>query len=183
MASTSVSKGESLADTLRTMECYADAIVLRHPEKGIMNSLKCKFAVMLTKNSLCDDDLICPLVTSPLATAVLKKPLISGGDGTGEHPTQALLDVFTIREELGTVNGLVVTLVGDLKHGRTVHSLARLLNKYRVSLRYVSPAGLEMVGWVSRHLMVVLSWIKKFFFLLLFYTSTHSLRMSWLRLL
>ena len=78
--------------------------------------------------------------------ALLKKPLISGGDGTGEHPTQALLDVFTIREELGTVNGLTITMVGDLKHGRTVHSLARLLNRYRVNLRYVAPAGLEMVG-------------------------------------
>lgn len=54
-----------------------------------------------------------------------RKPVINAGDGTGEHPTQALLDIFTIREEIGTVNGLVVTMVGDLKHGRTVHSLAR----------------------------------------------------------
>ena len=107
----------------------------------------------------------------------MRKPLISAGDGAGEHPTQALLDIFTIREELGTVNGLNITLVrngdgvgvglssvrsrrahelmsspsshsqqmGDLKHGRTVHSLAKLLSKYNVSLRYVSPPGLEMV--------------------------------------
>jgi carbamoyl-phosphate synthase/aspartate carbamoyltransferase/dihydroorotase len=54
-----------------------------------------------------------------------RKPLINAGDGIGEHPTQALLDVFTIREEIGTVNGLTITMVGDLKHGRTVHSLAR----------------------------------------------------------
>ena len=71
-------------------------------------------------------------------------PLLNAGDGTGEHPTQALLDVFTIREELGTVNGLSVTLVGDLKHGRTVHSLARLLKLYKVQLNFVAPAGLEM---------------------------------------
>lgn len=62
----------------------------------------------------------------------------------GEHPTQALLDIFTIREEIGTVNGLTITMVGDLKHGRTVHSLARLLTLYNVQLRYVSPANLGM---------------------------------------
>jgi len=56
------------------------------------------------------------------------RPLINAGDGTGEHPTQALLDVFTMREEIGTVNGLTITMVGDLKHGRTVHSLARFLS-------------------------------------------------------
>jgi carbamoyl-phosphate synthase/aspartate carbamoyltransferase/dihydroorotase len=54
-----------------------------------------------------------------------RKPIVNAGDGTGEHPTQALLDIFTIREEIGTVNGLTITLVGDLKNGRTVHSLAR----------------------------------------------------------
>lgn len=72
-------------------------------------------------------------------------PVISGGEGTGEHPTQALLDVFTIREEIGTVNGLTITLVGDLKHGRTVHSLARILTLYRVrEIRYVSIPTLSM---------------------------------------
>nr|CAD7402534.1 unnamed protein product [Timema cristinae] len=71
-----------------------------------------------------------------------RKPLINAGDGVGEHPTQALLDVFTIREEIGTVNGLTITMVGDLKHGRTVHSLARLLTLYNVQLRYVSPPEL-----------------------------------------
>lgn len=59
------------------------------------------------------------------AAARSSRPLINAGDGTGEHPTQALLDVFTIREEIGTVNGLTITMVGDLKHGRTVHSLAK----------------------------------------------------------
>lgn len=73
-----------------------------------------------------------------------RKPLINAGDGIGEHPTQALLDIFTIREEIGTVNGLTITLVGDLKNGRTVHSLARLLTLYNVQLRYVSPPSLKM---------------------------------------
>lgn len=70
--------------------------------------------------------------------------MINAGDGIGEHPTQALLDIFTIREEIGTVNGLTITLVGDLKNGRTVHSLARLLTLYNVQLRYVSPPNLKM---------------------------------------
>uniref|UniRef100_A0A8C4HQ81 Multifunctional protein CAD n=1 Tax=Dicentrarchus labrax TaxID=13489 RepID=A0A8C4HQ81_DICLA len=73
-----------------------------------------------------------------------RKPVINAGDGVGEHPTQALLDVFTIREELGTVNGMTITMVGDLKHGRTVHSLAKLLTQYRITLRYVAPKNLHM---------------------------------------
>lgn len=73
-----------------------------------------------------------------------RKPIINAGDGVGEHPTQALLDIFTIREEIGTVNGLTITMVGDLKNGRTVHSLARLLTLYQVQLQYVSPPGLGM---------------------------------------
>jgi hypothetical protein len=77
-------------------------------------------------------------------------PVINGGDGVGEHPTQALLDIFTIREELGTVNGLKITMVGDLKHSRTVHSLCKLLaQQYRVSISYVSPASLKMPAEVQ----------------------------------
>ncbi|KAF6004901.1 Protein PYR1-3 [Cyanidiococcus yangmingshanensis] len=113
----SVSKGESLTDTVRTMASYADIVVLRHPEAG---------------------------AAERAARALPKTPLINAGDGTGEHPTQALLDVFTIREELGTVNGLVITFVGDLRHGRTVHSLARLLALYQVRINYVSPRELSM---------------------------------------
>jgi aspartate carbamoyltransferase len=112
----SVSKGESLPDTVRTLEAYADVIVLRHPEKG----------------------------ASALAAQYTKKPIINAGDGAGEHPTQALLDLFTIRQELGAVDGLTVTLVGDLKHGRTVHSLSQLLSGYDVTLNYVSPEILRM---------------------------------------
>merc|ERR1719431_1743012 len=112
----SVKKGESLADTVQTMSLYSDVVVLRHPEPGA--------AALAAKASSC--------------------PLLNAGDGVGEHPTQALLDVFTIREEIGTVNELTITLVGDLKNGRTVHSLARLLTLYRVNLRYVTLPGLEM---------------------------------------
>ncbi|MBI3160815.1 MAG: aspartate carbamoyltransferase [Chloroflexi bacterium] len=112
----SVSKGESLPDTVRTLECYADVIVLRHPEVG----------------------------ASAEAANYARKPIINAGDGVGEHPTQALLDLFTILEELGEADGLTVTMLGDLKYGRTVHSLARLLSLYDVKLNYVSPEILRM---------------------------------------
>ncbi|KAF6204420.1 hypothetical protein GE061_002761 [Apolygus lucorum] len=114
--SSSVKKGETLEDTVAVMASYSDVVVLRHPQPGAVAR----------------------------ASHHCRKPLINAGDGVGEHPTQALLDVFTIREEIGTVNGLTITMVGDLKHGRTVHSLARLLTLYNVQLRYVSPASLAM---------------------------------------
>jgi len=119
----SVNKGESLQDTVHTMSCYCDAIVIRHPDKGAVQQ----------------------------AAEHCRKPVINAGDGTGEHPTQALLDIFTIREEIGTVNGITITMVGDLKHGRTVHSLARLLTLYRVNLQYVSPDSLRMPDTVKRY--------------------------------
>jgi aspartate carbamoyltransferase len=112
----SVAKGESLPDTVRTLECYADVIVLRHPETG----------------------------SAALAAQYAKKPIINAGDGIGEHPTQALLDTFTIQEEMGLIDGLTVTMLGDLKYGRTVHSLARLLSLYNVRLNYISPEILKM---------------------------------------
>jgi len=112
----SVAKGESLPDTIRTLECYADVIVIRHPEVG----------------------------SAEIAAKYARKPVINGGDGIGEHPTQALLDLFTIREELERVDGLTVTLLGDLKNGRTVHSLARLLSLFVVRVNYVSPEILRM---------------------------------------
>ncbi|XP_056151163.1 CAD protein [Lampris incognitus] len=115
-ATSSTQKGESLADSVQTMSCYADVIVLRHPKPGAVE----------------------------MASRHCRKPVINAGDGVGEHPTQALLDVFTIREELGTVNGMTITMVGDLKHGRTVHSLAKLLTQYRITLRYVAPKNLHM---------------------------------------
>src|SRR5512140_3545086 len=112
----SVSKGESLPDTVRTLEAYADVIVLRHPEVG----------------------------SAELAAKYARKPIINAGDGVGEHPTQALLDLFTIQEELGHIDGLTITMVGDLKYGRTVHSLARLLSLFRVTINYVAPEILRM---------------------------------------
>lgn len=112
----SVSKGESLPDTIRTLEQYADVIVLRHPEIG----------------------------SSKLAAEYATVPILNAGDGAGEHPTQALLDLFTIQEELGHIDKLKVAMVGDLRYGRTVHSLTRLLMQYDVSLRYVSPETLRL---------------------------------------
>ena len=112
----SVSKGESLPDTIRTLECYADVIVLRHPEVG----------------------------ASALAAQYARKPVINAGDGIGEHPTQALLDLYTIKNELGHIDGLTITMLGDLKYGRTVHSLARLLSLFNVRINYVSPEILRM---------------------------------------
>ena len=113
----SVTKGESLSDTVRTLECYADVIVLRHPETG----------------------------SAAIAATAARKPVINAGDGIGEHPTQALLDAFTIMEELGRLDNLNVTLLGDLKYGRTVHSLARLLSRFAgIQLNYVSPDILKM---------------------------------------
>ena len=101
---------------VRTLGSYGDVVVMRHPEK--------ESALTASKFS--------------------QVPVINAGDGTGEHPTQAFLDVFTIREELGTCSGLTVTLVGDLKNGRTVHSLVKLLALYGVKLNYVCPPSLAM---------------------------------------
>lgn len=114
----SVSKGESLPDTIRTLESYSDVIVIRHPEVG----------------------------AAATAAYYAEKPVINAGDGVGEHPTQALLDLFTIVEELGKVDGLTITMVGDLKYGRTVHSLTKLLVNYDVKFRFVSPDILRMPG-------------------------------------
>ena len=115
-ANISVSKGENLADTIRTMEEFSDVIVLRHPEVG----------------------------AAAHAAKVTKVPVINGGDGVGEHPTQALLDLYTIKREQGRLEDLTVTMVGDLKPGRTVHSLSRLLMPYSAKLNFVSPESLRM---------------------------------------
>jgi len=112
----SVSKGESLIDSIITLEQYCDVIVLRHPEIG----------------------------SSATAAKYAKVPIINAGDGAGEHPTQALLDLYTIQSELGKIDGLKVAMVGDLRYGRTVHSLTRLLSQYDVSLRFVSPDTLRL---------------------------------------
>jgi carbamoyl-phosphate synthase/aspartate carbamoyltransferase/dihydroorotase/carbamoyl-phosphate synthase/aspartate carbamoyltransferase len=79
-----------------------------------------------------------------VAADYARVPVINAGDGAGEHPTQALLDLFTIEEELGRIEGLKIALVGDLRYGRTVHSLVRLLMQYNVSLRFVAPEILRL---------------------------------------
>lgn len=109
-----VKKGETLQDTVRTLACYADAIVLRHPSEDLAD----------------------------IAAKYSPVPIINGGNGTKEHPTQALLDLFTIREELGSVNGITVTFMGDLKNGRPVHLLCHLLRHYQVRVQLVLPAEL-----------------------------------------
>lgn len=112
----SVTKGESLPDTVRTLECYVDIIVLRHPEVG----------------------------AAATAAHYATKPIINAGDGVGEHPTQALLDLFTIGQELERLDGLRIAMVGDLKYGRTVHSLTKLLANYNVEFVFVNPDILSM---------------------------------------
>jgi aspartate carbamoyltransferase catalytic subunit len=112
----SVTKGESLPDTVRTLESYCDLTVLRHPQKG----------------------------AAALAARYARKPLINAGDGTGEHPTQALLDIYTIEDDLHRLDGLKVAMMGDLKYGRTVHSLTRLLSLYNTQLYFVAPDLLRM---------------------------------------
>lgn len=115
--SSSVAKGETLGDSIRTLDQYADVIVVRHPEPG----------------------------SAQVAADSAECPVINAGDGAGEHPTQALLDGFTMIDELGRIDGLKVALLGDLKHGRTVHSLSRLLALYNdVEVSLVSPEILRM---------------------------------------
>ncbi len=112
----SVKKGENLADTIRVVENYADVIALRHPLEG----------------------------SARLAAEFARVPIINGGSGAEEHPTQALLDLYTILKEKGQIDGLNIAFVGDLRYGRTVHSLAYALSLYDVKLHLVSPELLRM---------------------------------------
>ena len=112
----SVKKGENLADTVRTIEHYADAITLRHSLEG----------------------------AAKLAAEFSKVPIINAGTGAEEHPTQAFIDLYTMRKEKGKIDGLKIALMGDLRYGRTVHSLAYALALYNVELYLVSPESLRM---------------------------------------
>ena len=116
-----IKKGENLADTIRVVENYADVLVLRHPLEG----------------------------AARLAAEFSDVPVINAGTGAEEHPTQALLDLYTILKEKGTIDGLNITLMGDLRYGRTVHSLAYALSLYNVKLFLVSPMLLRMRREVS----------------------------------
>jgi len=113
---TSLRKGESLYDTIRMLSSYADAIVLRHPHEG----------------------------AARLAARASDRPVINAGDGAGQHPTQTLLDLATIRERFGTLAGLKVVLLGDLKYGRTVHSLAYALAEFGSEILLSSPESLRL---------------------------------------
>ena len=113
---TSVKKGENLADTIRTIEKYADVIALRHSLEGAAK-LAAEFSVI---------------------------PIINAGTGAEEHPTQALMDLYTMRKEKGKIDSLKIALVGDLRYGRTVHSLALALSLYNIELYLVSPETLRM---------------------------------------
>jgi len=121
---TSVVKGETLADTIRMVSGYADAVVVRHPREG----------------------------AARLASEFSDVPVLNAGDGAGQHPTQTLLDLFTIRTETGKLEGLNISLVGDLRYGRTAHSLALALAKFGNTINLVSPEGLEMPGEVVGYL-------------------------------
>lgn len=112
----SVKKGENLADTVRVVENYADVIALRHPLEG----------------------------AARLAAEFSKVPIINGGSGAEEHPTQALLDLYTTMKEKSKIDGLKIALVGDLRYGRTVHSLAYALSLYDIELYLISPESLKM---------------------------------------
>src|SRR5712692_2696706 len=127
---TSVEKGENLADTVRVVENYADVLVIRHPLEG----------------------------AARMAAEFSKMPVINAGSGAEEHPTQALLDLYTIKKELGKIDGLNIGLVGDLRYGRTVHSLAYALSQYKVNLFLISPEILrtrkEVLEEVSKRIVV-----------------------------
>jgi len=117
----SIKKGENLADTVRVVENYADIIALRHPLEG----------------------------AARLAAEFTQVPVINAGSGAEEHPTQALLDLYTVLKEKGRIDGLNIALVGDLRYGRTVHSLAYALSLYKVKLYLVSPELLRMRREIS----------------------------------
>ena len=115
-SSTSQKKGESLADTIRMADSYSDVIVIRHPQEG----------------------------AARLAAEFSEVPILNAGDGAGQHPTQCLLDLFTILTEKKKIKGNKVVLLGDLKYGRTVHSLAYALSLFKADLTFVSPETLKM---------------------------------------
>jgi aspartate carbamoyltransferase len=123
-ASSSVAKGETLADTIRTVDGYVDVIVMRHPMKG----------------------------AAQLAADNASHPVINGGDGTGQHPTQALLDLYTIRKEKGVLGGQTITFLGDLKNGRTVHSLGYFMTLCKNKMIFVSPKSLKMPAEITADL-------------------------------
>lgn len=123
---TSIAKGESLTDTIKTVERYCDLIVMRHPMEG----------------------------SARLATEASTKPVINAGDGANQHPTQTLLDLYTIKKMKGKIKGLNIVLLGDLKYARTMRSLACALAMFGANLTLISPEGLEM----SEDILAEIKW-------------------------
>ena len=122
-AATSLAKAETVADTVKTVAQYCDVIAMRSPFPG----------------------------AAKLASEVSPVPIINGGDGAREHPTQTMLDLFTIKKELGKLDGLKVAMVGDLKYGRTVHSLCKAFTNYKnTEFIFVSPPGLRIPSQYKR---------------------------------
>lgn len=121
---TSLIKGETLADTIRMAECYSDIIALRHPKEG----------------------------SARLAAGFSERPVVNGGDGAGQHPTQTLLDLFTMQEEFGDLSGIHVTIVGDLRYGRTTHSLSIALARFGTSISFVAPPAIQMPDHIINEL-------------------------------
>lgn len=115
-SSTSVSKGESLKDTILTVANYSDLIVMRHPIEG----------------------------SARYASEVSSKPIINAGDGANQHPTQTLLDLYSIRKTQGKLDNLKIVMVGDLKYGRTVHSLLMAMSQFNASFTFIAPKELQM---------------------------------------
>lgn len=118
----SVSKGETLADTIRMADSYSDMIVIRHPLEG----------------------------AARLASRFTNKPIINAGDGSGQHPTQTIMDLYTIRKELGHLDGINVLMLGDLKYGRTVHSLILALSRFNARITLVSPESLRIPDYILK---------------------------------
>ena len=123
-AGTSIQKGESLADTITMVASYADLIVMRNPIEG----------------------------SARFASEVSKVPVINAGDGANQHPTQCMLDLYSIRKTQGTLENLEITLVGDLKYGRTVHSLVEAMCNFNAKFNLVSPVELKLPSVVKQHI-------------------------------
>ena len=116
----SVKKGESFSDTIKMVESYSDLIVVRHPNDG----------------------------AARLASTTSQKPVLNAGDGSNQHPSQTLLDLYTIKDEKGTLNNLSIAFVGDLKYGRTVHSLVKALTHFNPVIYFVAPKILQMPSYL-----------------------------------
>jgi aspartate carbamoyltransferase catalytic subunit len=123
-STSSVKKGESLKDTILTVSNYSDIIIMRHPKEG----------------------------SARYASEVSPVPILNAGDGSNQHPTQCLLDLYSIRKTQGTLDNLNIAFVGDLKYGRTVHSLAHALTNYKTTFHLVSPEELKLPSSVKRHI-------------------------------